>query len=511
MNENVNVTLNGQPALSARVELRRGSEASTCEVVLPPGAAPAVGDALELTLRDATTQRTLRQFVCTHADRLADGRAVIYCADRRYSWRGRIGVLPQVEAGRLDDALQRLFRSAGFAVAEAPADAASLPSLPAMRGPLGALVEQLCALAGFSIGVDDAGEFVLSPPHARPHAGANLIESRTGAAGSGEITIIGAPPLQLRAIAEWEPVVPVQGEWQPLAQVLQQWGIAEGRARQACLGEGGFAALIGEAGPEGVERAAVLSRYAFRAFRGIDTPLRWVPVGGVAADGALLPPRLETRASRPISRAPAHPADAMFAHAGFARAIEGFEIDLEHGVVILDEPPYLLAAGAAGDPTRQSQTLAGGPQLRLTVAHDAEGEAYRFTLHGNGDPARVISAPHLVPVLDEAGDATNRHALDTQAQALAASIVDSPARSVSRYAGVAGDAIGAVQSVVIRADAGGLTSEVIESPLPGPAFAPLPQPAAHALEPVRPSAPQHQPINAWRAGPLVLRTSDRVD
>lgn len=499
---------NSRPVISARVRLNRGGLASTCEILLPPGVAPAVGDALEIVLRDGGTRRALRQFTCHRVEALGDGRRVVHGADRRLHWRSRNATLPASNAQPLNDALANLFLSAGLQAADAPQPGGTLPPLPRMSGSLGALIEQLCALAGFSVGVDDDGAFAFAPPDASANVNDALrIETREDATQPAEIIIVGAPPLTLIRVDEWQPVLPVDGKLKPLADVLDDWQIDASKARQACLLEGGFAALLGRTGAQLAERAALLQRYAFRMFRA--DARGWLPVGGVD-DGALLPPRLRTRASRPVALAPSHPADAAFEDAGSVSAREGFELDLERGLLLLDEPPYLLEPQA--DPTRQSRRLQGEPNLSLTIAVERGGEAFRFALDAGGDgEPRVIHAPWLVPVIDE-GATLNAAALNAAARQLAETALALPARRERIFAGASeAIAVGAAERVTLRADANGLTSEVIEAPLAVPAFAAASPSASRAGEAVKPDSPEHQPINAFRAGPLVLRADDAIE
>lgn len=505
---NLHTTCNGLPVLSARIRLSRGGLASTCEITLPPGDAPAVGASLEIALRDAAAQRTLRQLVCTGVETLGDGRRVVHGADRRSAWRGRIAALPAHGPRALHDALADLARSAGLQAADVPQSAGTLPALPRIAGSLGALIEQLCALAGASFGVDDDGAFTFAELDAAANVNTSfLINSREDSARPAEVIVLGAQPLELIRVSDWQPVLPVDGALIPLADALAQWQIDENAARQACLREGGFAALLGRTGTQIAERAALLQRYAFRTFRADGAP--WLPVGGVA-DGALLPPRLATRASRPVALAPSHPADAAFEDAGETAAAEGFELDLERGVLRLDEPPYLLENQA--DPTRQSRRLLGEPRITLSIARESGAEAFRFALPAGGDgEPRIIHAPWLVPVLED-GATLNAAALQSPARELAEAALMLPASRTRVFAGAAPAlAVGGAERVMLRADVSGLTSEVVEAALPAPQFPPRPPAESRAGEAVKPDAPAHQPINAFRAGPLVLRADDAIE
>ncbi|MBK8208004.1 MAG: hypothetical protein IPK87_14605 [Planctomycetes bacterium] len=506
MTEHVLASLNGAPALAARVVLRRGAEPSTCAITLPPGTELQAGDALTIELRDVATRRTLRQFICTRTQQSGDGRLIVHGADRRYEWADRRANLPATGGIALSDALARLFLSAGLSAQDAPTPAGVLPPLPPLNAPLVSLVQQLCAFAGESLTIDDDGEWQTRPAHEPADVNeSTLVESHTERTAPAEVTVQGGPTLRLVTMRDdWQAVIPdATGELQPLSALLQQWGIAERDARRACLTEGGFRGLVGTA-PDAAARDALLRRFAFRMFRAAHAG--WIPVGGVAEDGALLPPRLEVGASRATGVAPAHPADNVFEAETWLPALDAFELDLERGLLLLHEPPYLLEA--ADDPTRQSRRLVGEPRIALTIALPTDAPPFRHTRRLGGDgPARVIDAPHLFTVLDEHGASLNANSLAAQARSLTDGMAHAPPRVTQLLVGIAGaSAAGCVASVTCEAGPRGLLTTIVQEPaLPGP----LPRALmpAHRIGAVKPELPLHQPLNAYRAGPLVVKTS----
>lgn len=509
MTEHVIASLNGAPSLAARIELRRGAEASTCTITLPPGSAPQAEDPLTIELRDNATRRTFRQFMCTRTQQSGDGRLIVHGADRRSEWASRRANLPVTDGISLSDALARLFVSAGLSADDAPTPPGVLPPLPPLSGPLTSLVQQLCAFAGESLTIGDDGEW-LTRPAQQPAAidESALVESHTEDFSPAEITVQGGPTLRLVTLRDdWVAVLPdADGELHPLSAQLQQWGIAERDARRACLTEGGFRALVGTA-PDAAARDALLRRYAFRLFRAAHGG--WMPVGGVTADGTLLPPRLQVSASRATGVAPAHPSADAFEPESWSPALDAFELDLERGLLALNEPPYLLEA--ADDPTRQSRRIAGEPRIALTIALPADAPPFQHVRRLGGDgPARVLEAPHLVAVLDEDGASLNATALSAQARRLTAGLAHTPPRVTQLLVGIAGaSAAGAVASVTCEADPRGLLTTIVQEPtVPGP-LPPALMPA-HRIGAVKPDLPLHQPLNAYRAGPLVVKASGNV-
>ncbi|MCC6464174.1 MAG: hypothetical protein IT463_02405, partial [Planctomycetes bacterium] len=337
-------------------------------------------------------------------------------------------------------------------------------------------------------------------------------------AGAAAVVVTSGAPLELLDIGNWEPVLPgdgsaqlAAGELHPLAQVLQAWGIQEHDARQACLSEGGFERLLPATAP--AARLALLRRHAFRLFRApaeARAKLPWVPVGGLGAGGELLPPRLELRTTRPAGIAPAHAQADAWQDSGAQPAEAGFELDVRRGVLALEAPPFLLAAPAGGsdDPTVQARRLEGNPTLLLRVAVRSDRPPLQWRFSG-AEPAVHVDAPHLVPVL-EAGEpaALNASTLAACAGELAAQVPDHDRREIVVAGVLSWLAGGAVESIELQAGPGGLTTRVLVSPAPLPATA-LPPQAAEGVSRAVSSLPRslHQPVNAFRVGPLVVRAS----
>lgn len=499
---NIHVTVNGLPALGLHAQLQRGAQPSTCEVALPPGPHPAVGDPLVLVVGDGATTRTLRQFECARLELHGDGSARVHGCDRRARWQGRRATLHATGPTKLAQALRKVLESAGLPGEVLPAGAEMLPALPTLSGDAGRLLEQLCALAGLSLGVGDDGEYLVHGLSGTPAIDEAAVVSRhEGFADATRLLVQGGPPLRLETIRDWQAVLPMpDGDARPLAQVLHEWGIPEIAARRACLSEGGFDALVGTA-PDAAARAALLRRYAFRVFK---APGGWVPVGGVNESG-LLPPRLEVQATRATGRAPRSAGGSAFEDGAESAAIGAFELDLERGLLFTGAPPYRLEL--AGDPTLQSRRLRGAPQIALTIARESDGPAFMYAA-GEG-PERVLHAPWLFEVQDEGGNVINGPALVVAAAAMARQWAGTPASEIT-LAGVADThATGAVAEVRVRAGRDGLTSTVRMEAAPPPALPALaPQPDAGGA--VAPDLPQHQPINAFRAGPLVLAADGNV-
>jgi len=502
MNEEVQVTLNDRPALDAETVLLAGGRPSRCRVTLPPGQAPQLGDALRIELRDGRSRRVLNQFTCTRTLVTGDGRRVIHGLDRRRDWQGRHARLdltrPDKQGVTLRAAFRKLLVAAGL-----PAEDAPLPETPApaqlLDGSLAGAVDALLARAGMALGVDDAGDWTTDAD--LEVDASRLVERAEEAAGDPPaIVVTGGPALELRHVTEFEPVLPRGDGWVPLREALLEWSISESAARRACLLDGGFDALVGATSDPA--RAETLNRHAFRAFRAPQGG--WVPVGGVGPGGELLPPRLSVDTDRPRAVAPEHPADG-----GFTRAPEAetaFELDLEHGIVVVKDPPYRLQPTAPGPaPTLQQHELAGDARLRLTVAVPADKPPFTLTPDGEASAAPLhVYAPHLVAVYD--GDAMlNRDALESAARQLAATPA-AVARRKLLLAGVGPElAAGPVRRVRISADQRGLLTRVRIAPMPS---TPAPRPASapqRAGDPIlpRPSG-LHQPVNAFRAGPLVI-------
>ncbi|MCL4729465.1 MAG: hypothetical protein KJ044_03375 [Planctomycetes bacterium] len=502
-------SLDGRALLELRVTLRRGAEPSTFEAVLT-GDAPAVGAPVVLRVADAGTARELRQFQVTRVENLGDGRSRVHGADARHEWaqrpvRARLNPAggdgtAQAQALPLSAVLARLFALAGLN--DAPGAPALVPRNVVCDGSLADAIELACARCGLTLGVNDAGAVLLEPAGETfaPDAARLIAAADSGRAGPA--AVIGGPALELTRVTDWQAVIPGDGsagfpagEFHDLGRALTAWGIAETQARRAALHEGGFDGLVPATSPNGAARLELLRRHAFRLCRARGFAGPWLPVGGVNDDGTLSPPRLEAAMPRPRGFAPATATGDNFDAGGFAPARDGFELDCERGLVRVQHPPYAVSGG---DATLQSRVLAGPPRLRLTIARPGALPPLQV---GQG---AALHAPHLVAVYDD-GVMLNRAALEHGARAL---LPPPGPRAEYLLAGADGAlAIGGRVRVEIAADADGLRTRIVDAP-------PVPPPesavesagaAGDAVAPV-PGGP-HQPINAFRAGPLILRAS----
>src|SRR5690606_31845949 len=128
--------------------------------------------------------------------------------------------LPASTGSNAADLLANLFRAAGVAPGGAPPAGGQLPPLPRMRGSLAVLAEQVCALAGATIGVSDDGNPFVVPLEVPPNLNGALIESRHDLEQPAEIIVLGSSPLQLRTITDWQPVLPDADQLRPLPDAL---------------------------------------------------------------------------------------------------------------------------------------------------------------------------------------------------------------------------------------------------------------------------------------------------
>lgn len=504
---NVIATINGLHALSLRIELRRGGAASTFEATLPPGARIAPGP-VEIEVRDGDTQRVFRQFEVETVEKTGEGRVVAIGSDLRRDWT-REAAAPE-HADTAQQFVARLFASAGLGAQAPRVPDASLPAGRLRGGTLGQVFERFLSLSGLTCTVDDNGETQIvqgyTPITIDQSRLLELLESNESS--PSEVHIFGAPAVELTDLTEWEAVVPDNGVLRPLADVLSDWGIDERAARQACLSDGGFEQLVPKTGDNTAERLAALKRHAFRLFRAVGEHSGWLPFGGVDESGALLPPALKAMVARGIGLAPQHPREDAVEQL-HSTPIEGFELDPEAGTIFMHRPPFALAADSPDDPTVQARRVQGEARLTLSIAVASEREPFTLVVPGGGEGEPVsIHAPHLVGVYNSDGTLLNRAELTSVARDLAARFARAQVRRQYKLAGVA-DALaaGTCDRVVIQAGRDGLTSKVIESPLPLPEFAGPRQARANNGHPAGP-APSglYQPINAFRAGPLVVRT-----
>ncbi|MCB9895923.1 MAG: hypothetical protein H6839_15860 [Planctomycetes bacterium] len=524
MPEHVTATLNGLPLIELRIELLRGGRPSTFEAMLAPGAsvqpAPCV-----VHVADAETSRTFRQFTLRSVETLGDGRVRVAGSDLREGWQRNVHADINVPLGdgtawrpgeplTAQPALEQLFVAAGLPPSDAPRVPAVVqaPVNIRARGTLGNAVEHLLAGVGLTIAVDDSGNTRTEPSTLeQPDEPARLIEVQASVPETPDVVeVAGGPALEIVELADWEPVLPDDdGAIAPLADVLAQWGVRESAARQACLSDGGFEQLLPASGVNAGARLPALKRYAFRLFRATGAPLPWLPVGGLAEDGSFLAPRLEALADIASGVAPGHPQARQFERTTGV-PVEGFEIDAENGLVYLPRAPFALADPAgADDPTIQARRLQGDASLTLRIAHAARRPPFTLEVPTGGTGAPVtLHAPHLLGAYDSSGTMLNRAQLQLAARDLATSHATRQALHMARYAGVHGALPGGTcERVTVTADAGGLTTTVISRAMQPEAAAyaaPVAAALSHSASPL-PSG-LHQPINAYRAGPLVIRT-----
>ncbi|MCA8913695.1 MAG: hypothetical protein KDB82_18570 [Planctomycetes bacterium] len=521
MRESTTATLNGRPLIELHIELQRGGSPSILRATLPPGEKLSGEPVLELA--DAETSRTFRQFRVARTETLGDGRVVVHGEDRRRDWQRPAHADINVPLGdgtgwregeplSAQRAVEKLFVAAGLGAGDAPVlPAAPQPVGVHARGMLGAALEALLESIGLTVTVDDAGELQVLPADAANEVDrSRLVRSVTTREElPGQVSITGGAPLQLVELTGWDCVIPDDdGKPRAIGEVLSEWGVSESAARQACLSDGGFEELLPKTGEHAAARLATLKRYAYRMFRASESALPWLPVGGLHTDGTFKPPQLEARVARPRGVAPKHPRDGSIEETQ-AEPIEAFELDADNGIVYLPQPPYGLVdpRGGVDDPTLQDRRLVGDPRLTLAVAVSAERPPFTHDASvGDGDEVLRVHAPHLVAVYDSGGALLNRAGLQKAASALAESYARKRLRRESTLAGVdASMACGTCERVTISADAGGLTTTLVEQPQP------VGRRAVQAASPAKGRSGQplpsglHQPVNAFRGGPLVLR------
>ncbi len=503
----VTATLNGRALLACRVTLSRGTQPSRLEATLPPGWEPARGEALALNMGDHATVRELRQFVCREVLRHGDGRATVIGSDIRADWQQPVALdcnVVRADGGSLANPLSatecaRLLlaqshganRDIGVPGGEL-AFPAGTPAPLALRAS-GTLAEALAALAsnvGLGLGIDDDGNAVFEA--ATELDASTVMELARAEPANDAPRVIGGESLELVEISHWQPVLPDDsGTWRPLEDVLAAWGVSPALARRACLSDAGFETLLPRTTP--ASRLATLKQHAFRAFRA-DVTGTLLPIGGIDADGHFLPPALTATPELFAGVAPSHPATE---HARAEARIAPFTLDLPRGLLHLNQPPYALARGT--DPTFQGREITGEPRLRLTLARPATQPPFA----AGPEDGPVLRAPHLRALWRD-GVMLNRATLESAADELASRYADTPA-TTARLAGVSAHvAAGAVSQVEISAGPEGLTTRLrIEATQPVFTAASRPRESAGMQAPLPTGL--HQPINAFRAGPLVLR------
>lgn len=517
---NVLATINGHAAIELRVELRRDGEPSTARGVLPPGARIDAGAALEIEIGDARTRRTFRQFTCRRVVELGDGRTRVHASDRRRDWDVPARIELNVPLGdgtgwrdgepvAPQQAMARLFDSAGI-----PSPIPQL--LPTSRevvafrtrGSLASGVSRLMNEIGQTLTVDDEGAIHVASADDEPGIDASTVVETSASVTTARARVTGGPPVKLVKVTDWECVLPDEhGDVRPLPEVLAEWGVDESRARRACLNDGGFEALLPKTSPGAGTRLAILKRHAYRMFRALDDTAPWLPVGGVADSGELAPPRLSATFTRALGNAPGHPREPHFETVK-SEPVEPFELDPERRLLYVPHPPH--RSEGADDPTVQSRHLVGGPLIELTVGVPASLPPVRVE-SGDGDETLHVDAPHLIAVYED-GRWLNHDRVRTAALELARSHAARRVRTTTLVSGAgAQQAVGTAESVVITCGPGGLTTTIRQAP---PAVAAPAVIAPHAPKFQNSGEPRpsglHQPINAYRGGPLVVRTSGQT-
>ena len=508
MNEHVRATLNSETALEVHVELHRGGHASRFEAVLPPSAEVVAGPA-ELEIADGETRRRFLQFEVDVIQTTGDGRVTVSGSDLRRDWQRQVD--PPKHGLSAKAFVERLFQSCGLE-SQAPRLPGGLPPAPPVDGAtLGTVFENLLSAYGLTCTVNDMGELLITPSDvAIVFDESRLIDSTSGAIETpSQVEVVGGAALELIEITDWEAVLPIKGELKCLDEVLADWGVDIADARQGCLSDGGFEQLLPKTGPEAAERLATLKRFAYHLFRATDETREWIPVGGVTDTGVLSAPSLVATIARANGVAPHHPNERALQD-GKSRIVEEFELDADAGTVYLPRPPYRLLPDSPDDPTFQARHLVGEPRIALTIAKPADREAFSMLVPGDGTGESItLQAAHLVALYDVEGNLLNHATLRAEAQALAAGLLRDQIRRELTIAGTASAlATGMCEQVRIECTRDGLVSRLSESPVPTPRFA-APVPAnGFTGQPAGP-APSglYQPINAYRAGPLVLRTS----
>ncbi|MCA8936356.1 MAG: hypothetical protein KDB68_09115 [Planctomycetes bacterium] len=524
MPQTITASLNGHPVLELRIELKRGGAASTLQATMPPGV--ELPGALDVVVRDAETERRLRQFQVKRTETTGDGRTLVYAEDERANWQRPVHADINVPVGdgtawrdgepvSAQAALERFFVAAGLTPADAPTlpSGVNAPLNVRARGNLGTAVEVMLGSIGLTVSVDDAGEVIVRASDAAPDIDqSRVIESVTSRAEPpAGVGITGGVPLELVEIKDWICVLPNDtGAIRPIEDVLAEWGISESSARQACLSDGGFEQLVPQTGSRAGERLATLKRFAFRLFRAAEPGAPWLPVGGLNADGSFRAPLLSAKIARPLGTAPSHPRAKTIEETD-ADPIDAFELDAEARTVYLPRPPFALdtPGGMSDDATLQDRRLRGDARLSLTVAVTAKRPPFTLevTTGGEGEPL-AVSAPQLIAVYKD-GVVRNGAALQSAADTIANSYTQRRLHRKQLMAGVdASIACGTCERVVIEGGRDGLTTRVHLTPPP----VTVPRDAVgKRTAQGRPAQPLpsglHQPINAFRAGPLVLRAS----
>lgn len=489
------VSLNGRPCLKATVTLNRGRSASTlnCEV---PGKVQAP---YLLTIQDEFSSRVFRQFSVSELAENGDGTFRLSASDVRERWRN----LPVTELSRdrtpLKDALQRLLQGAGEELpitVEVP-EVISTNDLP--KTMLSAITECV-RRAGATFSIDDDGNLLVQSSSNRPNIPKTRLMKQLEV-GAQATVLTGATGLEIIDVSSWEAVIPDEdGELVALAGLLAELQISESQARKAALSEAGFEKLLGRTGTDVGNTLARLKRFAYRLFRASTPQTNWIPIGGIDGDGVFFPPVVSGTYDQPTGLSPQHPTQDGFEASG---QIHGVEIDSANGTIYLQHPPFKTTQQG---PTWQERLLVGEPAFNLRIAVPTDTAPISELLTGQDIArAKIIHDPTIVPVYQ---DGKLLNALEIEKRLASwRTLAKSTGNSFSRIAGTNNFlASGIVSTVIIRADEHGLTSDVFEQPdLTPPNSKDVPAlPEDTRLGPL---AAPHQPINAYRNGPIIFKTS----
>ncbi|MEE9310975.1 MAG: hypothetical protein V3V10_01055 [Planctomycetota bacterium] len=487
------VTLNNHPVLRASVTLNRGAEPSTMDCIV---AADSLESPYVLTVQDESGNRKFRQFTQARVFKNADGTIELKCSDARTRWNKLIASVVGQTGVALKVAIQALLQAAGEQIV-VKGEVGNRISTKELPSTLLAAINECVRRAGLSFTISDREELEIHSTGSVVDLPESRLISQSGMCPES-VVLVGAGALNIIKFYEWQAVIPDDsGELIVLLDHLAEQGISENKAREAALSEGGFEKLLGSTGTNIALRLAKLKRFAFRLFRPVGVTGEWVPVGGVSAVG-LLPPRIEADFDQPKGLAPKHPTDSGFESGGF---VQGAEIDCKRGTVFFRHPPYASKPDGA---TWQERRLIGDPAFALSIAVPNSMKPQRWLLTGQDTKsAEVIFDPTLQPVYED-GKLLNASEVSPTIAHWRKLANDGIGR-LSRVAGLTEhQAAGRVSSVILRADKGGLVTDIFErldlSSLTG--IAKMSRQEDVRLEP---PVPDHQPINAYRAGPIILK------
>lgn len=486
----MNTTLNGRGVLGARVNLGRNGTPSRASVML-----------CERPDDDAAVLRIgEREFTQFRVREVLDlgGRWRVELADVREDWRA-LRVTLDV-GGDLEAALTAILTGVGVAT-NVQVDVSRV--VPARRFENASLLDaltQVALRAGCAWTINDSGEVETREFNAADKPDPRCVIEQELASESS-VRVTSANPMQETVVDDFTAVIPdATAGWVALSEVLDEHGIRENDARRACLSEGGFHALLPKTAD--ADLVARLTRYAYRAFRFEDAILAF------AFDGesqTLTAPRVTARSVRstgvaPDNRRASHELDVS------THPLDAFELDTQARVLVLERPCFALDDRDPDDPTLQNRRLLRDPEIELHALTHSNAPAVEVTLGDNTAHVTHHAAPWIVPVLDTDGNALNADGVRRELALLA----ESAHTSQFTLAGVAEQmAAGSCRRVTINSDQTGVTSRVEYAPVTAPPEANTS--ATRTGNATRPTpSGLHQPINAWRSGPLVIRASGDV-